>query len=210
MGAFGCHDNQSTDPICPKNLMLHIKFNQDWPTVLEIFMFESASVWGIFWPSRAGNSKVTDLSWTKFKHIQDFMPVLVTSTFDEDPIKNECASLETPFSHFKSMANFLNAQGHLTLKGVARSGQNSNSSKILCLSALPASLKQIWSKTTEKRWRHLFPHCTCKWLGAFPCHGNQSIDPICPKALSSLSPTLGMLHIEFDQDWQTGLRDIQV
>ena len=40
MGAFCCHGNQSFDPICPKILrslsstpvMLHIKFNQDWPT----------------------------------------------------------------------------------------------------------------------------------------------------------------------------------
>ena len=29
------------------------------------------------------------------------MAVQVTSKFDEDPIKNERASLETPFSHYK-------------------------------------------------------------------------------------------------------------
>ena len=33
--------------------------------------------------------------------VRDFMPVLATSKFDEDPIKNERASLETPFSHCK-------------------------------------------------------------------------------------------------------------
>ena len=43
------------------------------------------------------------------------MPVLVTSKFDEDPIKNERASLETPFSHYKSIGNFSDAQGYLTL-----------------------------------------------------------------------------------------------
>ena len=43
------------------------------------------------------------------------MPVLVTSRFDEDLIKNEQASLETPFPHYKSMGNFSDAQGHLTL-----------------------------------------------------------------------------------------------
>ena len=40
MGAFCCHGNQSFDPIFPKTLcslsptpvMLHIKFDQDWPT----------------------------------------------------------------------------------------------------------------------------------------------------------------------------------
>ena len=45
---------------------------------------------------------------------QAFMPVLVTSNFDDDSIKNERASMETPFSHYKSMGNFLDAQGQLT------------------------------------------------------------------------------------------------
>ena len=47
-------------------------------------------------------------------------------------------------------------------------------------------------------------------MGAFCCYGNQSLDPICPKTLCSLSPTPVMLHIKFDQDWPTGFRDIQV
>ena len=37
-----------------------------------------------------------------------------------------------------------------------------------------------------------------------------SFDPICPKTLCSLSPTIMMLHITSDQGWPTGLRDIQV
>ena len=40
MGGFCCHGHQSFDPICPKTfcslystrVMLHIKFDQDWPT----------------------------------------------------------------------------------------------------------------------------------------------------------------------------------
>ena len=76
------------------------------------------------------------------------------------------------------------------------------------MSSLPASIKRIGSKTTEKMWRHHFPHY--KSMGAFCCHGNQSFDPICPKTLCSLSPTPVMLHIKFDQDWPTGFRDIQV
>ena len=47
-------------------------------------------------------------------------------------------------------------------------------------------------------------------MGAFCFHGNQSFDPIWPKTLCNLSPTLMMLHIKFDQHWPTGLRDIQV
>ena len=39
-----------------------------------------------------------------------FMPVLVTSNFDDDSIKTERASMETAFSHYKSMGNFLDAQ----------------------------------------------------------------------------------------------------
>ena len=48
---------------------------------------------------------------------------------------------------------------------------------------LPASIKRIGSKTTEKRWRHRFPHY----------NRNQSFDPICPKKLCSLSPKIGQL-----------------
>ena len=40
-----------------------------------------------------------------------FMPVLVTSNFDDDVIKNERASMEKPFSHYKSMENFLHLKG---------------------------------------------------------------------------------------------------
>ena len=75
-------------------------------------------------------------------------------------------------------------------------------------SSLPASIKRIGSKATEKRWRHHFPHY--KSMGAFCCHGHQSFDPICLEILCSLSPPPVMLHIKFYQDWLTGLRDIQV
>ena len=50
----------------------------------------------------------------KIKLNEAFMPVLVNSNFDDDSIKNERASMETPFSHYKSMGNFLDAQGQLT------------------------------------------------------------------------------------------------
>ena len=50
----------------------------------------------------------------KIKLDQAFMPVLVTSNFDYDSIKNERASMETAFSHYKSMRIFLDAQGQLT------------------------------------------------------------------------------------------------
>ena len=46
---------------------------------------------------------------------QAFMPVLVTSNFDDDSIKKERASMETLFSHYKYSGNVLEAQGQLTL-----------------------------------------------------------------------------------------------
>ena len=42
------------------------------------------------------------------------MPLLITSNFDDDSIENEQASMEIPFFHYKSMGNFLDAQGQLT------------------------------------------------------------------------------------------------
>ena len=73
---------------------------------------------------------------------------------------------------------------------------------------LPASIKRIGSKATEKRWRHHFPHY--KSMGVFCCHGHQSFDPICLKTLCSLSLPPVMLHIKLDQDWPTGFRDIKI
>ena len=42
------------------------------------------------------------------------MPVLVTNNFDDDSIKNEQASMDAQFSHYKSMGDFLDTQGQLT------------------------------------------------------------------------------------------------
>ena len=136
------------------------------------------------------------------EHVRAFMTVLVTRNFDEDSIKNERTSMETPFSHYQSMGICLKHSK------AAYSVVNSNLSEILCMFSLPASIKSVGPKTTKKRWRHHFPHY--KSLGAFCCHGNQSFNPICTKTLCSLSPIPMMLHINFDQDRPNGFRDIQV
>ena len=57
---------------------------------------------------------MSDLIQPKIELDRALMPVLGTSTFDDDSIKNERASMETPFSHYKSMENFLDTQGQLT------------------------------------------------------------------------------------------------
>ena len=64
--------------------------------------------------SRGSNSKVSSLIRPEIKLVRAFMPVLVTSNFDGDSIKNERANMATAFSHYKSMGNFLDAQGQLT------------------------------------------------------------------------------------------------
>ena len=116
MGAFCCHGYQSFDPVCPKTscslslipMMLHIKFDQDW-----LQRYSSSKVWN-FCHSRANNSKMSGLIGPKFELDQSFMPVLVTSNFNDDSVENEQASMETAFSHYKSMGNFLDAQRQLT------------------------------------------------------------------------------------------------
>ena len=57
---------------------------------------------------------MSDLIRLKIELDRAFMPFLVTSNFDDNSIKNEQASMETPFSHYKSIGDFLDAQGQLT------------------------------------------------------------------------------------------------
>ena len=45
---------------------------------------------------------MSDLIRPKIKLDQAFMPVLIISNFYDDSIKHERASMETPFSHYKS------------------------------------------------------------------------------------------------------------
>ena len=61
------------------------------------------------------------------------MGVLIACKYDEDPIKNEGARVVTTL-----FIDFSQAQGQLTPKSVMESGQNSNLSKLLWLTLLPA------------------------------------------------------------------------
>ena len=80
------------------------------------------------------------------------------------------------FSHYKSMGIFLDAQGQLTRQSLVESGPNLNSSEILWLSSLPASMKKIRSKMKALVCSQHFPHYNP--MGAMGCHGHQSSDPI--------------------------------
>ena len=54
--------------------------------------------------------------------------------------------------------NFSDAQGQITLKLVLVSGRNFNSSKLLCMSSLPARMRMINSKMKELECSQDFSH----------------------------------------------------
>ena len=81
------------------------------------------------------------------------MDVLVTCKNEEDPIKNEGARVVTT-----SYSNFSDAQGQITLVLVSVSGQNLNSSKLSCMSSLPARMRMIDSKMKELECSQDFSH----------------------------------------------------
>ena len=112
------------------------------------------------------------------------------------------------FSHYKSMGIFPDAQGQLTPQSLVRSGRILNSSEMIWMFSLPASMKKIRSKMKALEWTQHFPNCNP--MGAIRCHEHQSSDPIWPKTLCSLSPTPMMVQIKFRYDWPTGCGDIQV
>ena len=83
------------------------------------------------------------------------------------------------FSHFKSMGVSPDAQGQLTPQSLVRSGRISNSSEMLWMFSLPASMKKIRSKMRALECSQHFPHYIP--MGAIGCHGHQSSDPIWSK-----------------------------
>ena len=82
------------------------------------------------------------------------------------------------FSHYKSMGIFPDPQGQLTPQSLVQSGRISNSSEMLCMFSLPASMKKIRSKMKTLECSQHFPHYNP--MGAIRCHGHQSSDPMQP------------------------------
>ena len=97
--------------------------------------------------SRISNSSVID--------------VLVTCKYEEDPIKNKGARVVTTL-----YSNFSDAQGQITLVSVSVSGRNLISSKLSCMSSLPARMRMIDSKMKELECSQDFSHY--KSMGIFP------------------------------------------
>ena len=112
------------------------------------------------------------------------------------------------FSYYKCMGIFPDAQGQLTPQSLVRSGRILNSSEMLLMFSLPASMKKMRSKNEGARVLITFLYYNP--MGAICCHGRQSYNPIWPKTYCSLSSTPMMVQIKFRYDWPTGCGDIQV
>ena len=65
-------------------------------------------------------------------------------------LKMKALECSQDLSHYKSMGIFPDAQGQLTQQSLVRSGRISNSSEMLWMSSLPASIKKIRSKMKHK------------------------------------------------------------
>ena len=81
------------------------------------------------------------------------MVVLVTYKNEEDPIKNAGARVSTTL-----YINFSDTQGQSTPESVVVSGQNLNSSMLLCMSLSPARIKMIQSKIKGLEWSQHISH----------------------------------------------------
>ena len=70
--------------------------------------------------------------------------------------------MDTTFLQLKVYGDFIfsNAQGQETTQWVIGSGRISKSSEIPCMFLLPASIKSIKRKATEKMWQRHFPILT--------------------------------------------------
>ena len=118
--------------------------------------------------SRAANSAVHGLIWSNFELVRDLIVVLVTCKNEEDPLENVGARVFTTL-----YINFSNVQGQITLELLVVSGQNLNSSKLSCMSLLPARLRMIVSKMKELECSQDFSHY--KSMGIFPdAQGQQT------------------------------------
>ena len=129
----------------------------------------------IFRRARADNSGVGVGIWPKFELIQALCMSSLPARMRMIDSKMKELEWSQDFSHYKSMGIFQDAQRQLTPQSLVRSGRISNSSEILWMFSLPASMKKIRSKMKALERTQHFPHYNP--MGAICCHGNQSSNP---------------------------------
>ena len=132
-----------------------------------------------------GSNSVANL--LKFELSQAFMHVLLTCKNEVDQIKNEGARVVTTL-----YINISDTQGQITLVLVVVSGRNLNSSKLSCMSLLPARMRMIKSKMKELECSQDFSHY--KSMGIFPdAQGQLTPQPLVRSGrISNLSEMLWM------------------
>ena len=103
------------------------------------------------------------------------------------------------------MGKLLNPQGQVTPKRIVRSGQNSNSSEILWLPLLPASMRNIGSKM-KSLWigQHLHHY---KYMGANFQHSrasNTKVNILIWPKFEPIREFFAVLQVwwRFDQNWR--------
>ena len=125
------------------------------------------------------------------------MVVLVTCQNEDDPIINEGARV------FKTLyINFSDAQGQITLELVDVSGQYLNSSKLSCMSLLPAKMKMIESKIKELEWsQHFFHYNSFGDISRRSRAANSPVlCPICPNFELIRDVIVILVTCKFEED----------
>ena len=107
------------------------------------------------------------------------MDVLIICKNEEDPIENELEGARVVTTLY---INISDAQGQITLVLVVVSGRNLNSSKLSCMSSLPARMRIIDSKMKELECSQDFSRY--KSMGIFPdaqrAANSEVLGPIWP------------------------------
>ena len=118
------------------------------------------------------------------------MDVLVTYQYEEDPIKNRDARMFTTL-----YINFSDAQGQITLELVVVTGRNLNSSKLSCMSSLPARMRMLDLKMKELECSQSFSHY--KSMGFFSdAQGQLTPQSLVPSSrISNSSEMLWMFSL---------------
>ena len=162
--------------------MKELERSQDFPHYKSIGIFSGRS--------RAANTTVLNPIWPNFELVRDVMNVLITCQYEEDPIKNRGARVFTTLYII-----FSDAQGQITLELVVVFGRKLNSSKLSCMSSLPARMRMIEFKMKELECPQDFSHY--KSMGIFPDAQGQ----LTPKSLVRS----GRISISSEMLWMSSL-----
>ena len=151
----------SSKPLCTSSLPAKMRMIDSKMKELECSQdFSHYKSMGIFPDAQAANSAVLSPIWPNFEFVRDVMHVLITCKYEEVPIKNEGARVDTTL-----YSNFSDAQGQINLVLVSVSGRNLYASKLICMSSLPARMRMIDSKIKQLECSQDFSHY--KSMGIF-------------------------------------------